>query len=146
MGKAVVRCIMVFLVLGLAGALHAAEINKVSAAQLKTWLDQKKPVVLADIQKRRDYEKHHFFGSVETDAYPVKKDVEKRRLDSVIRMFHKTGNPVVIIGPRGSAAAKRAGRYLIEQGVPEDKVFILEGGVKNWPDQEMLLDTATGCA
>ncbi len=146
MGKAVIRMIMGILVLGLTVSAGAAEVNRLGADQLKGWLAQKKPVILADIQKQREYEKHHFFGSIETDAYPVKQDVEKRRLDTVIRMFNKTGNPVVVIGPRGTNAAKRAAMYLIEQGVPADKVFILDGGIKKWPDQEELLDTATGCA
>ncbi|RLB86256.1 MAG: rhodanese-like domain-containing protein, partial [Deltaproteobacteria bacterium] len=112
----------------------------------KEWLADKKPMILADIQKSNDFKKHHFYGAIETNAYPVKTSGDVAKLDVILRMFHKTGNDVIILGPRGGSSAKRAGNYLLEEGVPMEKLFILDGGIRNWPEQEMLLDVAGGCA
>ncbi len=147
MYKKGLRCILVVLLLGLVVATaEAAELNYMDAASLKERLSSKKPLVLADIQKPHDFKKHHFFAAVETDAYPVKSASDKGKLDVVRHMFQKTGNNVIVIGPRGGSASERAAKSLIELGIPAEKVFILKGGIKKWPDQEMLLDVAGGCA
>ena len=141
------RCTLVVLLLGFVVATAAAaELNYMDAARFKGLCSSKAPMLLADIQKPHDFKKHHFFAAVETDAYPVKSASDKAKLDVIRQMFQKTGNDVILIGPRGGPASKRAANALIEQGIPADKVFILEGGVKKWPDQEMLLDVAGGCA
>lgn len=127
-------------------AAIAANINYMLADELKSMLDNKKPLVIADIQKTKEFKKHHFYSAIETSAYPVKSNADKQLLDKVVDMYAKTGNPIVIVGPRGSSASKRAYNYLLDQGVPEDKIFILKGGVKDWPYKELLIDIAGGCA
>jgi rhodanese-related sulfurtransferase len=124
----------------------AGDENFITADDFKAMLDKNTPVVIADIQKAKNFQKQHFFDAVETDAYPVKKDAEKEQLGKIVELFQKTGNPVVIVGPRGGSGAKRAYRYLLDQGVPADKLFILKGGVREWPYEELLIDTAGGCA
>lgn len=147
MYREIVKLIMVVLLLCVAATTTgAADLTYVDAAEFKGWLNNKKPMIIADIQKPNSFQKHHFYGAIETDASPVKTGKGKGRLDVIVRMFQKTGNDVVIIGSRGGASSRRAANYLMEQGVPADKVFILDGGIKNWPDQEMLLDVAGGCA
>jgi len=123
----------------------AADVNYMSAAQLKGLMNKKAPMLVADIQKANKFKKHHFYASVETDAYPVKKEMDKMKLDVVVQLFQQAEKDVILVGPRGGPAAKRAAAYLVEKGVPADKVFILDGGVKSWPDPEMLLDVACGC-
>lgn len=144
--KHVVKLVLVVCLLCGAATASGADFASVDAATLNGWLSAKKPIVLADIQKSNAFLKHHFYGSVETDAYPVKTASEKSKLTVILRKFQETGNDIVIIGPRGSSAAKRAAKYLIDKKVPAEKVFILQGGIKDWPDQEMLLDVAGGCA
>ena len=61
-------------------------------------------------------------------------------------MFEKTGSPIVIVGPRGTSGARRACEYLLEQGIPQEKIFLLDGGIRDWPYKEMLMDIAGGCA
>ncbi len=129
-----------------AAAAGAADFQYVDAAQFKQWLAAKKPLILADIQKLPDYRKHHFYGAIGTTAYPVKSDADRAKLMNVVEMFEKTGNMVVIIGPRGKASARRAFAFLVENGVPREKIVILTGGIHDWPDREMLLDIAGGCA
>ena len=127
-------------------AAIAADVNFISAADFKSMLDNRKPVVIADIQKQNDFRKHHFYAAVETGAYPVRTDPQKEQLDKVVDMFEKTGNLIVIVGPRGTSGSRRAYDYLLEQGVPEKMIFILEGGIREWPYKEMLIDIAGGCA
>jgi len=146
MYREIVKLIMIVLFLSVAAPAGAVDSTSVDAAKFKAWMSNKKPMILADIQKKNSFQKHHFYGAVQTNASPVKTEEEKVRLDIIVRMFQKTGNDVVIIGSRGGASARRAANYLIDQGIPIDKIFILDGGVKHWPEQEMLLDIAGGCA
>lgn len=124
----------------------AGTLNSISAADFKEIMDTHKPVVIADIQKMNDFRKHHFYAAIETNAYPVKTVSDQEKLDKIVEMYKKTGNPIVVVGPRGTSAAKRAGEYLLEQDVPQDKIFLLEGGIREWPYREMLMDIAGGCA
>jgi rhodanese-related sulfurtransferase len=145
MRRGAVQLIMGILFLLVAVAAGAAEYTIVDAAQFKGWLNDRKPMILADIQKPDSFKKHHFYGAVETNASPAKTEKETGKLDVIVRKFQKTGKDVVVIGSRGGASARRTAAYLIDRGIPADKVFILDGGVKYWPDREMLLDVAGGC-
>jgi rhodanese-related sulfurtransferase len=124
----------------------AADMSFLTADEFKTMLDKNSPMVIADIQKPRDFQKKHFYDAIETDAYPVKKDADKKQLGQILEMYEKTGNPVIIVGPRGGSGSKRAYKYLLKGGVPADKLFILKGGMREWPYEELLIDTAGGCA
>ncbi len=141
-----IAVIVMGIVLWGAASVGAAGLRYVDAEQFKQWLSEKRPLILADIQKLNDYRKHHFYGAISTTAYPVKSDADRAKLAAVVEMFRKTGNMIVIIGPRGKASARRAFVYLAGQGVPPDKIVILSGGIHDWPDREMLLDIAGGCA
>ncbi|MFP7755383.1 rhodanese-like domain-containing protein [Thermodesulfobacteriota bacterium B35] len=144
--KGWIAAIVMGIALWSATIVGAADLNYVDATQFKQWLAEKRPLILADIQKLPDYRKHHFYGAIGTTAYPVKSDADRSKLAAVVEMFRKTGNMVVIIGPRGKASARRAFVFLVEQGIPGDKIVILTGGIHDWPDREMLLDIAGGCA
>ncbi len=119
--------------------------NMMTADDLKLRMDTKEPTILLDIQKKNAYKEHHFYGSIRTYAYPAKTE---RDLDSVIqgvRVHKQTGNDIVVISPRGGRPSQRTVEFLITRGVPEDKIFILQGGIKNWPYKKMLLDIKGGC-
>ena len=124
----------------------AANINSISSRDFKEMMDNRKPVIIADIQKMNDFRKHHFYAAIETNAYPVKSSFDKDKLETVIEMFEKTGNPIVVVGPRGTSASIRACEYLLERGIPQEKIFFLDGGIRDWPNPEMLMDIAGGCA
>jgi len=124
----------------------AANVNYLAADALKTMFDNNQRLVIADIQKPGEFKKHHFYSAIETAAYPVKTEARRQRLDKVVEMYEKTGNPIVIVGPRGTSASKRAYQYLLDQDVDEDEIFILKGGIKDWPYKEFLIDMAGGCA
>lgn len=125
------------------GLLNMAAIfntyNYVSQSDFKQWLESDKAMIIVDIQEKDAFTKHHFKNSIETNAYPVKKEEEKKRIDPAVEQFKATNHDVVVICPRGGGGAKRCYDYLKSQGVPAEKLVILKGGVDKWPHKEMLM-------
>lgn len=119
--------------------------NIMTAEELKIRIETKEPTILLDIQKKTAYKEHHFYGSIRTFAYPAKTDKDLESVMQAVRMYEQTGNIIVIIGPRGGRASQRTVEYLLTRRVPEDKIFILEGGIREWPYKEMLLNIKGGC-
>lgn len=113
--------------------------NYVSTEDFKQWLETDKAMLIVDIQDKDAFAAHHFPGAIETNAYPVKSEAEQKRIDSAVTQFKNTGKIVVVICPRGGGGAKRCYSYLQSQGVPEDKLYILKGGIENWPHRDMLV-------
>jgi rhodanese-related sulfurtransferase len=98
-----------------------------------------KKMTIVDIQPKNEFEQHHFKGSIETNAFPAKTDEEKKRLDSVIEKIKKSSEDVVIICPRGKSGASNTYDYIKSKGIPENRLYILEGGIAGWPYKEMLI-------
>ncbi len=46
---------------------------------------------------------------------------------------------VVIICPKGKGGALNAYDYLKSKGVPENRLFILEGGIDDWPYPDLFV-------
>ena len=116
---------------------HAA--NYVKPDEFKQWLESGAPPVIVDIQPTDDYEKHHFRGSVETNAFPARTEEEKQRLDTVLPKIQASKGAVVVVCPRGRSGASNAYDYLVNKGIPESRLFILEGGIAGWPYAGLLM-------
>ncbi len=112
--------------------------NYVKADVFKGWLESGKKMIIVDIQPKEDFEKHHFKGSIETNAFPAKTDEKKKRLDPVIEKIKQSKDDVVIICPRGKSGASNTYDYIKSKGVSENRLYILEGGIAGWPYKEML--------
>ncbi len=113
--------------------------NYLEPDQFKQWLETDKPMIIVDIQDKAAFAAHHFPGSIETNAYPVKTDAEKKQIDLAVAAYKTSGNEMVVICPRGGGGAKRCYSYLKSQGVPADKLTILKGGVDKWSHRSMLV-------
>lgn len=113
--------------------------NYVKPEEFKKWLETGKKMVIVDIQPAKEFEEHHFKGSIETNAFPAKTDEEKKRLDRVIPQIMSSKDDVVIICPRGRSGASNTYEYLKSKGVPEKRLYILEGGIEGWPYKEMFI-------
>ena len=137
---------MLYIVVGELGLAFADDYKRISANELKGWLESKHPTILLDIQKKNAYKEHHFYGSIRTFAYPAKTDMQLESAGQGVRMHKQTGNDVVIIGPRGGRASKRTFDFLVTRGIPEEKIFILEAGIRKWPYKKMLLNIKGGCS
>lgn len=112
--------------------------NYLEPAQFKTWLESGKQMVIVDIQDKPAFAAHHFRGSIETNAYPVDTEEQRKSLDPAVAAAKQSGHDVVIVCPRGGGGAKKTFSYMKSQGIPEGKLFILTGGEEKWPYREML--------
>ena len=123
----------------LVSATAALAANYIDPAELKELLDKKKPVIMVDIQPAADFEKQHLAGSIETNAFPAKTVEEKKRLDKALLIIKASTAPVVVICPRGKSGAKNSYEYIVSQGVSEDRMQILDGGITVWPYKELFV-------
>ena len=110
--------------------VSAADYNFVSQDKFKEWLSTGKKTIIVDIQVADEFSKRHFPGSLETNAYPVKTDEERNRLDAVLEKINASKDEVVIVCPRGGGGAKNTYDYLKAKGVAEKRLFILEKGME----------------
>jgi len=113
--------------------------NYVKPDIFKQWLTNNRSLVIVDIQPAKEFGEHHFKGSIETNAFPSKSDEEKRRLDNVLPKIQASKGEVVIICPKGKGGAVNTYEYLQSKGVPESRLFILEGGIESWPYPGMFV-------
>ncbi len=109
----------------------------ISPLNFKKLIESGQKVHLIDLQKEEDFAKKHIKGSIETYAYPVKSDEDKQKLDAIIEKIKKDNLDIIIICPRGGNAAKNAYDYMLSKGITEDRLYILEGGIKEFPYGEM---------
>ncbi|MFH2121887.1 MAG: rhodanese-like domain-containing protein [Pseudomonadota bacterium] len=132
--------VLAVLILGLLNMAALFEtFNYVKADDFKQWLDSGKAMILVDIQVKDEFSLHHFKDSIETNAFPVETEEQRKMIDPAVAAAKKADTDVVVICPRGGGGAKRCYSYLKAQGIPEEKLFILEGGVAKWPHKEMLV-------
>ena len=113
--------------------------NYVKPDIFKQWLAGNKQLVIVDIQTADDFGDHHFKGSIETNAFPGKSDEEKKRLDRTFAKIQSSKGEVVIICPKGKGGALNAYDYLKSKGVPENRLFVLEGGIDGWPYPDLFV-------
>lgn len=128
------RTVFLSLIVMMCFAAPAFASNSVKPEVFKHWLESGKSMVIVDIQPADDFEEQHFKGAVETNAFPARTDEEKKRLDKALAKIQTARDSVVVIVcPRGKTGASNAYEYLKSRGVPENRLFILEGGIAGWP-------------
>jgi len=111
----------------------------VKVDDFKSWLQEGKKMAIIDIQPATDFQKEHFRGAVETNAYPVKTDAERLRLDKTLPGLVASTEPVVVVCPRGGGGAKATYDYLKSKGIDEKRLLILEGGMQGWPHKGLTV-------
>jgi rhodanese-related sulfurtransferase len=119
-----------------AGAACAASVggyNYIPAQELEKRIKQGPPIILIDICPVDRFAQGHIPGSIETNAYPVKTDEEKARLDKVMSKIAASSDDVVVVCPSGAGGAKNTVDYYKSKGVPEKRLLILEKGMGGWP-------------
>ncbi|MEN8140804.1 MAG: rhodanese-like domain-containing protein [Thermodesulfobacteriota bacterium] len=131
--------LMCLLLLTTATSAVAGSYNYVGKKEFKGWLTAGKSMVIVDIQEKDAFAKHHFPGSIETNAFPVKTDAQRRSIDpAVVKAKANMADDVIVVCPRGGGGAKRCYDYLRQQGVADSRLYILKGGVDKWPHRAML--------
>lgn len=132
------RVILMTVIALLAFAANALCAQFIKQDDFNRWSDEKRNMIIVDIQPKDEYEKHHFKESYETNAFPAKTDEEKKRLDAVLPNIQSSKVPVVIVCPRGKSGAMNTNDYFKSKGVAEDRLYILEGGVAGCPYRDKL--------
>ena len=128
------RMIFLMLLCLLAGStVWGGEYQFISATDLKQRLERHEGLMLLDIQVETEFARHHIEGAVPTYAYPVKSETDRSKLDAAVLQLAGHERPVVIVCPRGEGGAKRTYDYLLQKGVAEGRLAILEGGQQGWP-------------
>ncbi|WP_077369327.1 rhodanese-like domain-containing protein [Anaerosalibacter sp. Marseille-P3206] len=115
-----------------------AEFNYRTAEEVKANIENNDDIILLDIQPEDAWEEHHIQGAIPTHAYPVETDEDKAKFDGVMSDLESSEDPIIIICPGGKKGAERTYNYLIEKGIKEDRLFILENGQGGWPYDELL--------
>ena len=82
--------------------------NYIQPEDLKGLLEAGKQPIIVDIQAKDEFTAHHFPGSIETNAFPVKTDAQKKQIDVAVKAYKITGANVVVVCPRGGGGAKRS--------------------------------------
>lgn len=131
--------LLVLFIMGCATTAIAGGYRYVEQDQFKQWLGNKKDMTIVDIQVPAEFQQHHFKGSLETSAFPVKSVGDKEKLDRVMPQLLASQTDVVVICPRGGGGAKNTYDYLKEKGLSEKRLFILEKGMQGWPYQELTV-------
>lgn len=135
------RVLLLGLLLTLVSAtlVYAGDYNYVTPDNFKTWLETGKKMAIVDIQPSADFQKHHFAGSLETNAYPVKTDEERQRLDKTVPLLTAATVDIVVVCPRGGGGAKGTYDYLKSKGIDEKRLLILESGMQGWPHKSLTI-------
>lgn len=112
--------------------------NYYAPDHVKSALENNEEIMLLDIQPEEDFDAHHIKGAVETNAYPVKSDEDKAKLEAVLATINGSNEDVVIVCPRGGGGAERTYQELEANGIDTSRLFILEGGQADWPFAELV--------
>ncbi|MBT1072949.1 rhodanese-like domain-containing protein [Pelotalea chapellei] len=131
-------CLLIASMLAFVVPAVAADYNYVAPGQFKQWLESGKAMNIVDIQVPAQFQKHHFKGSLETNAFPAKSTEEKQKLDKIIPLLAAGKSDIVVVCPRGGGGAKNTYEYLKEKGISDKRIFILKDGMQGWPYKEML--------
>ncbi len=107
--------------------------NYITAEELSKRIQNGPSVILVDICPAAQFAKGHIPGAIETNAFPVKKDEEKARLDKAMPKINGSSDDVVILCPKGGMGAKNTYDYFKSKGVPEKRLLILKNGMAGWP-------------
>ncbi|WP_425446882.1 rhodanese-like domain-containing protein [Dethiothermospora halolimnae] len=114
--------------------------NYYTQEELKEAIESNEDILIVDIQVEEDFDKHHIKGAIETNAYPVKEDTDKAKLDNIMKDLEASDNPIIIVCPRGGGGAERTYNYLKEKDISEDRLYILENGQAGWSYDELLAE------
>lgn len=109
-----------------------------TAEKLKKSIEENKDIALIDIQPKEQYDEHHIKGVIATYAYPVKTDEEKSRIKDVLPEVRNSEKDIVIVCPGGKGGAERTYNYLLDKGIKEGRIYILENGQGGWPYEDLL--------
>ena len=109
----------------------------VSPDTFRQWLAEDKAIVV-DVQTYDGYRRMHFPNSLKTHAYPVVTEAQKKAVERIIPSIMRSDKPVVLVCFGGITGAPNARTHLVAKGVPNRRLFILQGGSLGFPWKNMM--------
>jgi rhodanese-related sulfurtransferase len=113
----------------------------VTADEVKADIEANKDIIIIDIQPEKDFKKNHIVGAIPTYAYPADTNELKQNLAKEIDTIMASEAPVYVLCPGGKTGANNTVKFYFEQGVPNERLFIIENGQKGWPHKELIEST-----
>lgn len=111
-------------------------------AELKEKIENKSDdYIILDVRKIEDYQKGHIEGAYAADQDAANKggDDEKGKENLRAALKEATGNEngneddqYALVCYSGKSYAQKATDLMIEMGIPADKIYTLDGGMKSW--------------
>ena len=106
-----------------------------TADELVEKLENGDPVIVLDSRPDDMYSAGHIPGAYHVPCFPV--DTEEAEQMLVDASENLGGDaPIAIVCKTGNKGAKRAISVLIDAGIAEERLFILEGGGEGWTSEE----------
>jgi len=132
-------CLVMFLAFVAAACSQNESYNYISPAELKERLDagevEQGSLVVFSTQTEQEWASGYLPQAIPTFARPLETDEDYAKLEPILDKIKDTDADVVIICPRGGGGATRPCDYLMEQGIDEHRLLILEGGQEAYNDE-----------
>lgn len=99
--------------------------------------------IILDVRKVEDYDTSHIRGSISADQDAANKGGDDAKgIENLKEALSgatgsETGNPddkYVLVCYSGKSYAQKGTDLMIEMGIPKDKIYTLEGGMKAWEE------------
>ena len=132
-------CLVVFLAFVATACTQDDSYNYISPAELKERLDagevEQGSLVVFSSQTEEEWESGYLPQAIPTFARPLESDEDYAKLEPVLDKVRGTDADMVVICPRGGSGATRPCDYLMDHGIDEDRLLILEGGQEAYNDE-----------
>jgi len=115
-----------------------AALQYVTADEVKADIEANKDIIIIDIQPEKDFNKNHIVGAIPTYAYPADTNELQQNLAKELDTIMASEAPVYVLCPGGKTGANNTVKFYFEQGVPNERLFIIENGQKGWPHKDLL--------
>lgn len=120
----------------------ANKMNYINKDEVKKLVDSDSDeYVLLDVRQAKDYETEHLKGAYLADVHEANKngkdEIGTEHLKTALKEAtgSETGNPdtkYALMCYSGASYAQKATDLLIDMGVSPDKIYTIEGGMKDW--------------
>lgn len=110
-----------------------------TADEIKQMLDSNEDVYYIDIRTEEEYKAGHFSNALGIFAHPIDTIELETKVRAVAETLDQNNKPIVVVGPDGSSASMRAVSILVDAGISENRLFILENGANAWPYNDVLV-------
>jgi rhodanese-related sulfurtransferase len=107
----------------------------VDTKELKSWIDQKKPMLIVDVNPEESYKKQHIPGSVHIEfPRPVMTSIDDQKKDALIKLLGPDKNRTIVFycGFTECTRSHNAAMFAVKFGYKNATRY--PGGLKAWDE------------